>query len=189
LTKHRRMAKITSTQGLFAGAEARTGRGSALHIVTLAGSHRKGQSGLARNMADVAACMRAGVVGAALLGLQAPAHAELLVDGSREQVVVKVDQRPLSDVIEALANRFNVTLRSSVALDAVVNGRYAGSLTSVLARLLRSYDFVLAVGRNRDADPISIIVVGQSGDAPTTSALARLQAPRAPAPRGGEQGL
>jgi hypothetical protein len=131
------------------------------------------------------------VVGLTLFGFATFGHAELLVEGSRDRVIVKADQVPLNSVIDALANRFNVTLRSPVALDGVVNGRYSGSLTAVLARLLRSYDFVLGVGRNREADPISIVVLGQSNNTATPSALVRLQPPveRIPVGRRGDGGL
>jgi hypothetical protein len=141
---------------------------------------------LTRDRESVSTCTRASIVGIMLVGLQTIAHAELLVDGSKDQVIVMADQASLNDVIDALGNRFNFKFRSSVALDVTVNGRYSGSLTSVLVRLLRSYDFVLAVGHNRESDPISIVVLGESNKVANTSAL---RPGRRPVDRPGDGGM
>lgn len=119
--------------------------------------------------------IHASLVGLVLLGLSTSGHAELLMEGSREQVLLKADRVPLANIIAALSGRFNMALKSAVPLDVVVDGRYSGPLTEVLGRLLRSYDFVLSVGKTRDS-PLSIIVLGHSNRAAIVPSLVRLRA-------------
>lgn len=112
-----------------------------------------------------AALIRANIIAVAFLAFQSPAYPGFLLDGSRDNLEVKADQAPLSDIIGALGRKFDVRLKSQVALDVRVDGYFSGSLTSVLRRLLEPYNFVFALGQNGDVNSIVVIVLGQANNA------------------------
>jgi hypothetical protein len=112
-----------------------------------------------------AALTQATIMTVALLASQSPGYSEFLVNGSRDNLVVKADQTPLSDIVDALGKKFDIRLKSQVSLDARVSGRFSGSLTSVLKRLFETYNFVLAQGQNGDTNSIVVLVLSQSNNA------------------------
>jgi hypothetical protein len=121
---------------------------------------RWGSAGVALRLARSALAWIS-IVAVALLASQSPGHSEFLVDGSRDNLVVKADQTPLSDIVDALRNKFNVRLKSQISLDARIDGRFSGPLIPVLRRLLEPYNFALALGQDGDTNSIVIIVLGQ----------------------------
>jgi hypothetical protein len=101
------------------------------------------------------------IVAVALLASQNPGHSAFLVDGSRDNLVVTADQTPLSDIVDALRNKFNVRLRSQISLDARIDGRFSGPLIPVLRSLLEPYNYALALGQDGNTNSIVVIVLDQ----------------------------
>jgi hypothetical protein len=91
-------------------------------------------------------------------------YADVVVEGSPDHVVITADHAQLSDVIEALSKKFDVHLKSSVQLDSQTDGQFSGTLTYVLKRLLRSYDFALTTARVGRIEPPAIVIYGQRND-------------------------
>jgi hypothetical protein len=124
-----------------------------------------------------------------LIASQSPGYSELLLDGSRDHLVVKADRMPLSQIFDALGEKFSVRLKSPIPPDIQLGGHFSGSLTYVIRRLLQSYDFVLAVGQGGDIDSIVITVLGQKNYAAgNLLSSASFQPPTHP-PRRGDGGM
>jgi hypothetical protein len=70
-----------------------------------------------------------------------------------------VQQTTIADVLSALES-FNIRYRSSIALNDVVNGTYAGPPGRVLSRLLVGYNYAIKQG---DAE-IDVIIVSRYGE-------------------------
>jgi hypothetical protein len=66
----------------------------------------------------------------------------LRIAGDAAALHVEVQQTTIADVLSALES-FNLRYRSSIGLDEVVNGSYAGSLGHVVARLLNGYNYAI----------------------------------------------
>jgi hypothetical protein len=76
--------------------------------------------------------------------LIADAGGSLRVEGdSATAVRVNARQTTITNVLDALASAFNVRYRSSIALDEVLDGTYAGSLGYVISRVLSDYNYVI----------------------------------------------
>jgi hypothetical protein len=71
----------------------------------------------------------------------------LCVQGNPARVHLEVRQTTIASALSALRTVYNVSYRSSIALDDTRDGIYAGSLRQVIARLLRSYDYVIKSDR------------------------------------------
>jgi hypothetical protein len=95
-----------------------------------------------------------------------------VVEGTRDSLVVQVDQVLLSDVMEALGRKFD-RVKSSLSPDISVNGHFVGSLNFVIRRLLQGYDFVLAMREDSGTERMDIILFGQSAAAGSSTALLR----------------
>ncbi len=96
------------------------------------------------------------------------AEAQLRVEGRADAVQLEVRDVPLRDVLDALADNFELRYRSNDALDARKSGSFRGSLRQVAARLLDGYDFAMKV----TPQGIDVLVLrqGQRGDVPIANA-------------------
>jgi hypothetical protein len=74
--------------------------------------------------------------------LLTPARAEVRVEGSQGHVRVEVAEAPLIEVFEILSEKFKFHYPETIEFDRTVTGRFAGSLSEVVARLLRGYDYI-----------------------------------------------
>jgi hypothetical protein len=101
-------------------------------------------------------------------GLIAGAHAEVRVQGSAAALQVDARQAKVAEVLSALAG-LKVRVRTSIALDRMVDGAYGGTLGHVLRRLLDGYDFVMA----KTDDLTEVVVVGAGGEATVAVQRAR----------------
>jgi hypothetical protein len=84
----------------------------------------------------------------------------LHIDGDAAALHVVVQQTTIADVLSALAG-FNVRYRSSIALDEMRDGSYAGSLGHVVARLLNGYDYATT----QDGARLEVTIIGKGGEA------------------------
>jgi len=83
----------------------------------------------------------------------------LHIDGDAAALHVVVQQTTIADVLSALAG-FNVRFRSSIALEEMRDGSYAGSLGHVVARLLNGYDYAT----KRDGSRLEVTIFGKGGE-------------------------
>lgn len=81
------------------------------------------------------------------------------IKGDAKALELDVHQTRLADVLTALG-RFNIQVRSPVALNDMIDGTYAGPLGRVLARLLADYNYAIKQG---DAE-IDVIIVSRHGE-------------------------
>ena len=110
-----------------------------------------------------------GLRGFAMLGLaclsafSAPqAEAEVVIDGGRDEMQVRVENDTVGHVLETLGRNGNLHNRSSTPLNKVIDGSFSGSLGQVLFRILNGYDFVI----RHDPEGVEVFVFGESGAAP-----------------------
>jgi len=116
--------------------------------------------------------------------LATQADAEVLVDGDRDEMRVRVQNDNVGHVLEALSQNVSLHYRSARPLNKVIGGRFSGSLEQVLSRVLAGYDFVVRY----NLQGVEIFVVRESGaaGAPPSSIEASAQpqtASTAQAPR------
>jgi hypothetical protein len=91
--------------------------------------------------------------------MQAPASAKTEVEGRPDAVRLSAEEASVSEVLAALAARFNLTYTPSPEFDRAVGGVYSGTLQQVLARILDGHDYVA----NFSVNGIEIQVLGRSG--------------------------
>jgi hypothetical protein len=96
------------------------------------------------------------------------------VRGNLAVVQLDARQSTIADVLSALSAAFHISYRSSIALDEVVNGSYAGSLSRVIARVLDGYDYVIKRGDSK----LEVLVFGKRGE----RAIAAPMPPATPTP-------
>jgi hypothetical protein len=84
----------------------------------------------------------------------------LHIDGDAVALHVVVQQTTIADVLSALAG-LNVRYRSSIGLDEMRDGSYAGSLGHVVARLLNVYDYATKQNGSR----LEVTIIGKGGEA------------------------
>src|SRR5258707_10253284 len=85
------------------------------------------------------------------------ASAEVHVEGSPARVHVSTSRDTISDVLSALAAKFNVPYRTAIPLDAPAEATYSGSFRHVISRLLEGYDYVIKTDESKTTE---IIVFG-----------------------------
>jgi hypothetical protein len=98
-----------------------------------------------------------------------PGFSELVIEGQTDRLVLEAKQEPLNDIIAALGARYDVRLKSPLAVNVRVGGYYTGSLHYIIRRLLAGYDFVLAIRQNGRVESIDITVFGRSNTAAANS--------------------
>jgi hypothetical protein len=94
-------------------------------------------------------------------GLASAAFAEVHVEGNPAALRFTASGDALSDVLAAFAAQWPVTYRTSVPLNAEIEGAYSGSLSQVVARLLDGYNYVI----KQEPGLTEIIVFGKQGEA------------------------
>ena len=83
----------------------------------------------------------------------------LRIDGDAAALHVDAHRIALSVVLSALAT-FNVRYRSSVGLDEVIEGSYAGSLRQVVSRVLEGYNYAT----KQNGSYVEVIIFGRRGE-------------------------
>jgi hypothetical protein len=109
------------------------------------------------------------------------AHAEVVIDTSRDNVLVKIVNDTVGDALEALSRRISFKYRSTLPLNKIIGGNFSGSFDEVLSRLLTGFDFVVVY----NPQGIEVLVYGESNPEPTqlpSLLTARQQARRIPRP-------
>ena len=91
----------------------------------------------------------------------------LHIDGDAAALHVVVQQTTIADVLSALAG-FNVRYRSSIGLDEMRDGSYAGSLGHVVARLLNGYDYATKQNGSR----LEVTIIGKGGEIGSSGPIA-----------------
>ena len=95
---------------------------------------------------------------------------EVSVRGDSNGVQIDVKEAKISEVLSELGQQFGIRYSTAVALDAVVDGCYSGSLKQVLARLLDGHNYVMK--NNRSA--LEVVVIGKRG----SRAVVHVEAPK-----------
>jgi hypothetical protein len=98
------------------------------------------------------------------------ASAEVHVEGSLAMVRVTTSRDTISDVLSALAAKFNVRYRTAIPLDAAADAAYSGSFRQVISRLLGGYNYTI---KTDDSKTTEIAILGKRGEA--------INPPKAPA--------
>jgi hypothetical protein len=124
---------------------------------------------------------------AALLFTIAPpaVAAKVEIKGPADAMQLSAEDAPLSEVLAAMAARFNLTYEPAPELDRQVDGTYSGTVQQVLVRILDGYDYVT----NFSSNGIELKVWGRSqtipyslpGGTPNPQPTAN-QVPAVPAP-------
>jgi hypothetical protein len=83
----------------------------------------------------------------------------LRIEGDATALHVVVQQTTIADVLSALES-VNVRYRSSIGLDEVLNGTYAGSLGHVVGRLLNGYNYAA----KQDGSRLEVTIFGKPGE-------------------------
>ena len=83
----------------------------------------------------------------------------LHIDGDAAALHVEVRQTTMADVLSALEG-FNIRYRTSIALDEMLYGSYAGSLGHVVARLLNGYNYAT----KQDGSRLEVTIFGRRGE-------------------------
>jgi hypothetical protein len=83
----------------------------------------------------------------------------LHIDGYAAALHVVVQQTTIADVLSALGG-FDVRYRSSIGLDEMLDGNYAGSLEHVVARLLNGYNYAA----KQDGSRFEVTIFGKGGE-------------------------
>jgi hypothetical protein len=100
-----------------------------------------------------------GLATALTCGLATSTYAEVHVEGNLGKIRVTTNQDAISDVLSAFAATFNVKYRTAIPLDAAASATYAGSLRTVISRLLDGYNYVIKTDQNTT----EIVIFGRSG--------------------------
>lgn len=91
------------------------------------------------------------------------ARAEVEVHGTSASVHVVAHNAKVSEVLRALTETLeSFHCKETTNLDDVISGSYNGPVEDVLGRILRGYDYVIAI----QGTAINILVVGKSASAP-----------------------
>jgi hypothetical protein len=90
------------------------------------------------------------------------ADAEVVVDGGRGDMQVRVENDTVAHVLEALGQNGDLHYGSAAPLDKVIGGSYSGSLGHVLSRVLVGFDFVVYY----NPQGVEVFVYEASGEAP-----------------------
>jgi hypothetical protein len=90
------------------------------------------------------------------------AEAEVVVDGGRDEMQVKVENDTVGHVLDAIGQSGNLHYGSAAPLEKVIGGSYAGSLGQVLSRILVGFDFVVYYNPRG----VEVFIYEASGDAP-----------------------
>jgi hypothetical protein len=100
--------------------------------------------------------------GLALMLLAAePASAATEIEGSLNDVDLRVRNAPIRDVLAALAARFKLTYRVPPNLTGELSGRYSGPLNQVLVRILDGVDYVVEAS----GEGISLVILNPADKA------------------------
>jgi hypothetical protein len=104
--------------------------------------------------------MMAAALGLACLSvfLASRADAEVLIDGGRDQIQVRVENDTVGHVLEALGQKVSLYYRSTAPLNEVIGGSFSGSLELVLS----GYDFVA----DYSVQGVQLFIIEKSGAAP-----------------------
>ncbi len=97
------------------------------------------------------------------------ADAQVHVEGRADAVRLDVRDAPLHDVLDALADNFDLRYRANDALDTRKTGSFSGPLRQVAARILDGYDFAMKVTPHG----IDVLVLRQDGRAEVPLASAK----------------
>jgi len=84
----------------------------------------------------------------------------LRVQGDATAVRIEAHQTTIANVLFAFASAFNIRYGSSMTLDEVLNGTYAGSLGHVISRVLDGYNYWIKY----DNSELYVMVLGKRGE-------------------------
>jgi hypothetical protein len=95
-------------------------------------------------------------LGVALAIVPARTHAETIVRGTVQDVVVEAQNASVRDILVTLTNAFDVQFKSSADLNKHLTGTYKGTLQQAVSRILQGYDLVM----KSDQEGLEITLLG-----------------------------
>jgi hypothetical protein len=95
-----------------------------------------------------------------VFGFVRVACAEVRIEGDQATVKIATDKASISDVLSALAAKFDLEFRSAIPLSERASNAYSGSLNQVIFRLLDGSNFLIKSGEGT----FEILVFGKGGD-------------------------
>jgi hypothetical protein len=102
---------------------------------------------MTRRTVRIRAAQAGALLTAAVLGIAAPAAAEVRVtEGEGDRLVVEAHDATIQEILDALATSRPIRFQPSEALSRHVTGTYAGTVPRVLSRLLEGYNHVIRSG-------------------------------------------
>jgi hypothetical protein len=119
-------------------------------------------------------------------GTSASASAEVIITGTPDQVRVEATNATLEELLSGLGDKFGLSYRIGKSLDDKIEGTYTGSLTSVVRRLVRNYDFVISGKFNGEKSALVVLVLGESGSSAIVSARVAPTSPTTTQPTPGD---
>jgi hypothetical protein len=99
--------------------------------------------------------------------------------GSPSRFHLEARDATIVTVLAALRDSYNISYRSSIALDETRNGAYAGSLAEVMSYLLSGYDYVI----KSKGSTLDVEIFGKSGAQTVVPAPAVLEVKENPVRR------
>jgi len=99
------------------------------------------------------------LIGLALVFTSVPAMAGTEVKGQADEFELRTDSSSTREALDALARAFGITYQLPPEASRELNGRYVGTLSKVLGRILEGTDYVL----NPYGDRLEVVVLGKSG--------------------------
>lgn len=94
-----------------------------------------------------------------VVGYGAGAGPLLRVQGNATAVRLDARQVTVGQALDALAASFNISYRTSTALDEVLSGTYVGPLGHVIARILDGYNYAI----RRENGEVEVMIFGRQG--------------------------
>ena len=101
-------------------------------------------------------------------------HAGVSLRGDSKTIEMNVENSPLVEVLHVIASNFAVDVNSRVDLSVSINGTFRGSISEVLSRLLRSYDYVL---KHSTSGRLQLVIIRRSGLEPKVAPATAAQYP------------
>lgn len=108
-----------------------------------------------------------------MMTLAPAAAAKIEIKGPADAMQLLAEDASLSEVLAALAARFNLNYEPTPELDQQVDGTYSGTVQQVLVRILDGYDYVA----NFSSDGIEVKVWGRSQTIPYSRSNATASPP------------
>ncbi len=114
------------------------------------------------------------------MGFSTTSYAKVEIGDVVSVLHVRASEDAISDVLAAISKVINLRYRTSVRLERMISGDYEGSVESVIARLLKDYNFV--IGHTGEVIEVSVYGMGLGDSSTPNSPMSPTVVPAPPAP-------